>query len=141
MSSGPLETVRVFPMPLAGKEIDWYTVADILDSVSEATVYVEKVHAMPGQGVTSTFTFGKNFGGLLGAIAALSFPYRLVTPQAWKKVILAGTGKTKDDAIAYARRTYPDVPLILPRCRKPHEGICEALCIMEYGSLYGHRLD
>lgn len=48
-------------------------------------VIVEQVHAMPGQGVTSMFTFGKNFGEILGALKALGIGYELVPPQKWQK--------------------------------------------------------
>ena len=35
-----------------------------------AFAYLENVHAMPGQGVSSTFKFGMNFGGLRMALIA-----------------------------------------------------------------------
>jgi hypothetical protein len=39
----------------------------------------------------------------------------------------------KDAAIAYCRRAFPDVPLVMPRCRNPHDGIADSLCILQYG--------
>ena len=36
---------------------------------------VENVHAMPGQGVTSTFSFGKSFGYILGVLDAFGIPH------------------------------------------------------------------
>ena len=44
-------------------------------------MYIEKVAAMPGQGVTSMFNFGKGFGVLLGAAAGLGLQTTQVTPQ------------------------------------------------------------
>ncbi len=67
---------------------------------------------MPGQGVSSTFKFGQGYGSILGIAAALSIPTELVTPQAWKKVVLAGTAKDKDAAVGYCRRAFPNVSLL-----------------------------
>ena len=49
----------------------------------DALVSIESVHSMPGQGVASTFKFGKNFGEWLGILATLKIPYGLVTPYKW----------------------------------------------------------
>lgn len=48
-----------------------------------ALVAIESVHSMPGQGVASTFKFGKNFGEWLGILATLKIPYYLITPYKW----------------------------------------------------------
>lgn len=125
--------VTAQPMPLAGKTLDLVELATIIKQVSPSLAIIEKVHAMPGQGVTSMFTFGMGYGAIQGIVAALGIRLELISPQAWKKVVLAGTAKDKDAAIAYCRRAFPSVPLVLPRCRKPHDGIADALCILEYG--------
>tara|TARA_R110000868_G_scaffold182733_1_gene423768 strand:+ start:64 stop:570 length:507 start_codon:yes stop_codon:yes gene_type:complete len=46
---------------------------------------VESVHSMPGQGVVSTFTFGKGYGQMLQAFASAGIPFVDVRPQAWMK--------------------------------------------------------
>lgn len=51
---------------------------------------IEHVGAMPGQGSVSGFTFGTSWGMIRGICVGLDIPYRLVRPQAWKKVILEG---------------------------------------------------
>ena len=128
------DVVSAYPMPLAGKELDIPEITDLILSYPEISLaVVEKCHAMPGQGTVSMFNFGKGYGTLLGILGALKIPTILVIPQAWKKVILAGTKKDKDAAIEYVRMKYPDFPVILPRCRKPHDGICDAICLAEYG--------
>ena len=101
--------------------------------------YVEKVHSMPKQGVASTFKFGKHYGEILGILTALQIPYQLVTPQAWKKVVLEGLdwkGKGKEVAIEYVQRRYPSVNLLATeRSRKPHDGMADAICIARYGEI------
>ncbi len=56
-----------------------------IDDFSLTSVVVEKVNAMPGQGVTSMFNFGQTFGAIKGICAALGLPIFFVTPSKWKK--------------------------------------------------------
>ena len=48
-------------------------------------VIVEKVSAMPGQGVTSMFSFGRSFGVIEGILAAFEIPATYVMPSVWTK--------------------------------------------------------
>jgi crossover junction endodeoxyribonuclease RuvC len=121
------------PMPLAGKGLDLASIATMVRSAAPDIAVIEKVGSMPGQGVSSTFTFGTGYGQLQGLLAGMGIPYELVTPQAWKKLILAGTPRDKDAAIAYCRRAFPEVPLVMPKCRNAHDGMADALCLMQYG--------
>ncbi|MFJ5538565.1 RuvC family protein [Vreelandella titanicae] len=121
------------PMPLTGKEIDGHGVTAMLRELCPSVVFIEKVHAMPKQGVSSTFKFGMGYGLVIGVCEALGIPYRLVTPQAWKKVVLAGTTKDKDAAVSFVRRAYPGVDLTPGKKRVPHDGIADAVCIAEFG--------
>ena len=92
---------------------------------------VEHVGAMPGQGVTSCFSFGESFGWLQGVLDAMQIPYELVRPQKWKKVFSCTSDK--NTSIAVAERLFPEVDLRrTPLCRKPHDGKAEALLIAEY---------
>jgi crossover junction endodeoxyribonuclease RuvC len=68
--------------------------------------YVEDVHAMPGQGVSSMFAFGRACGAVDGVLAALGIPTTYVTPQRWKKA--AGLiGTDKDAARSRAIQLWP----------------------------------
>lgn len=98
--------------------------------------YVEKVGAMPGNGSVSMFNFGFGCGVIHGILQARGASIRYVRPQAWKKAVL-GTKypHDKEGAIAFCKDNYPDVNLILPRCRTPHDGIADAVCIMHYGRM------
>lgn len=130
------EAVYAYPMFLAGKELDVRAITETFLNYRDVSLaIVEKCHSMPAQGSVSTFKFGKGYGILLGIIGALAIPTMLVTPQAWKKVILAGTKKDKNAAIEYVRMKYPTVKLIPKGCRKPHDGMADAICLAEYGEL------
>ena len=92
---------------------------------------VEHVGAMPGQGVTSCFSFGQNFGFILGLLTAFCHPYELVRPQKWKREFSCTSDK--NTSIEVAKRLFPGVDLRrTPKCTKPHDGICEALLMAEY---------
>ena len=94
------------------------------------TVYLEKVHAMPNQGVTSMFNFGQGYGIIKGVLGCLGYDYTLVTPQAWKKH--HGLLKTdKDAARLKAIKLFPEAEQYLQR--KKDIGRADALLIAAYG--------
>jgi crossover junction endodeoxyribonuclease RuvC len=126
-------TITARPLPIAGKALDLGALTAIIRDAPPELAIVEKVHSMPRQGVSSTFKFGQGYGALLGITAAMGIPTELVTPQRWKGAILTGTCKDKDAAIAYCRRAFPQVELIQPGCRKPHDGVADALCLLQFG--------
>ena len=128
--------IAAYSMLLAGKELDIPGITDLILSYPVISLaVVEKAHTMPKQGVVSSGKFMKGYGILLGILGALKISTVRVTPQAWKKAILAGTKKDKDAAIEYVRMKHPGFELIPPRCRKPHNGMADAICIAEYGRL------
>ena len=94
-------------------------------------VCIEKVGAMPGQGVTSMFNFGKSAGYIEGVLAALGIPYQLIVPRKWKSEF--GLNGSKDNSIEVCKRLFPDVSLRrTDRCRKDDDGMAEALLMAEY---------
>ncbi len=124
---------RAVPMPTAGGEIDARALAVLLMEAMPSLVVAEKVGAMPKQGLSSTFKFGKGYGTIIGICAAYQIRLELVTPQRWKGEVLAGTARDKQAAIDYCTRAFPSVSLIPPRCRVPQDGMADALCLAEYG--------
>jgi len=94
-----------------------------------ATIYLEQVAAMPGQGVSSMFNFGVSFGIIQGVIASLGVPAVLVTPASWKRRAKL-TGKPKDEARTLAQRLYPGIDL----SRKKDVGRADAILIARFGS-------
>jgi crossover junction endodeoxyribonuclease RuvC len=97
----------------------------------ETFAVVEHVNAMPGQGVTSCFSFGQNFGFILGLLTAFRIPYELVRPQKWKKEFSCTSDK--NTSISVAQRLFPGVDLRrTPKCTKPHDGMAEALLMAEH---------
>ena len=99
---------------------------------SDMKCTLEHVHAMPKQGVSSTFNFGMNFGFIQGVLKAYGIPYELVTPQKWKKEFSCTSDK--NTSIEVWKRLFPNVNLkATDRCKKDHDGMAEALLLAEYG--------
>ena len=119
------------------------------------TCVMEDVHSMPGQGVATTFAFGRNVGFLQGILVALQIPYTLVTPRKWQKemwiskdmVFTVRKDKKGEDkrqvapkptSINAATRLFPTTDLRKSdRARNPHDGKCDALLI----ALYAKRMN
>lgn len=100
-------------------------------TLSSIRVCVEKVGAMPHQGVTSMFNFGVSFGFIQGVLQAYGIPYQLVPPGTWKKEF--GLTSDKQTSIDVCRRLFPDVSLLpTERCKVPSDGLAESLLMAEY---------
>jgi hypothetical protein len=108
----------------------------------EAVAVIERVSAMPKQGVSSTFKFGTNFGVWIGRLEALGIPYVFVAPGKWQKHAFNDQPRqmhtrngrkvlnTKAMSLAVARRLYP---MLSERLRlKKHDGRADALLIARY---------
>lgn len=104
-------------------------------SAESCEVFMEKVHAMPKQGVSSMFKFGRTFGQLEGVLSGLMIPYHLVTPQTWQKVCHSGISgeNAKAKSLEACRRLFPGEDFVMEGCRVPHDGVVDAALIAYYG--------
>ena len=131
------DIVETHPMPVLllkrGKgmkgEIDAHALAALLWGGHAEHVIVEAVGAMPGQGVTSSFAFGKGFGVVLGILAAIGSPYTLVPPRTWKGAI--GVNSAKAGSVARASQLFP--ANTDQWALKKAEGRAEAALLAYYG--------
>ena len=81
---------------------------------------------MPGQGVASTFKFGRAVGAI-NAVADMMFGvWHIVSPQRWKRAM--SVTQEKESSLKLARELWPNAPLT----RKKAHGRAEALLIAEY---------
>lgn len=100
--------------------------ASLCSEYLETEALLERVHAMPGQGVTSMFTFGANYGFWRGALQALGIPFREMTPQQWQKGLMLGKlkGPERKRALCQlAKERYP--------AAKPTLATADCLLMME----------
>lgn len=132
IDNGHILAIHKMPVVKSGtkKVIDPHGFAEMLKEYDDCAVAViEKVHAMPGQGVSSMFNFGMGFGILQGALAALSIPTLFATPQTWQKGIFNGIDAKlgKKRSIVYCKSRWPNVS-------KWTDGTADAACIALYGT-------
>jgi len=73
---------------------------------------IEKVNAMPKQGVSSTFKFGTSFGFCQGMLVAAGIRFEFATPQKWQKALDCRTGGDKNVSKARAQSLFPGVKVI-----------------------------
>jgi hypothetical protein len=102
------------------QQLDISATRNLLASNSEfiAHCYMEAPHAMPKQGVTSSFNFGKVCGQLEGILACLDIPYTLIAPATWKRAM--GLTADKDATRQIASRLLPHLSHLWP-LKKDHD--------------------
>lgn len=123
-----LGNVEVIPFDAVNYSL---ALARVRSGAYPVTCCVEKVSAMPGQGVVSMFNFGHNLGVIEGLLRGYGIPYQLVPPQTWKKEFSLSSDKNK--SIEVCQKLFPKVSLLATeRSRKPSDGIAEAILIAEY---------
>lgn len=121
-------SVEVIPYDLKNYSLALARVAGQAPSI---ICCVEKVNAMPGQGVVSMFNFGHNLGLIEGLLTGYEIPYQMVPPQTWKKEFSLSSDKSK--SIEVCQKLFPGVSLLAtPRSRKPNDGMAEAILMAEY---------
>lgn len=88
---------------------------------------IERVNAMPKQGVSSTFKFGTSYGFLRGMLAAYRIPFEAVTPGTWQRTLGCLSKGDKNVTKAKAQELFPqqkwthadaDAALIAEYCRR-----------------------
>lgn len=106
---------------------------DVIVDWAPTHAVIEGVHSMPGQGVSTTFKFGRAFGTVEGITAALGIPTELISPAHWKR--LAGVTKDKASSRARAARLWPASRDLFARVKD--DGRAEAALIAV--AWYSHR--
>ncbi len=106
-----------------------------------AVAAIESVHSMPRQGVSTTFTFGKNYGIVLGMLMAYGIPYVEVAPRVWQmemwspgdKILRDGKVDTKLTSYSAARRLHPSMVFKrTERCKTFDDNKVDATLLCDY---------
>lgn len=128
--------VEVWDMPLvaskAGKPVtDIHNLARLLSpkGAGHQIAILEQVHAMPNQGVSSTFRFGQNYGAIQMALAGHGYSVHDVTPNAWKKYFRLGSDGDASRGLAIQR--FPQLADALKRVKDHNRA--EAVLLALYG--------
>jgi crossover junction endodeoxyribonuclease RuvC len=137
------DSLMIFDMPTmtverngkAKRQVSATELAQILKTAKsdDCHVFVEKVSAMAGQGVTSVFSFGRSFGMIEGILAALQMPVTYVAPATWVKAVHRGAGK--DASRSRAMELFPDNQADFKRVKD--DGRSDASLIAYWGKHHG----
>jgi hypothetical protein len=139
------------PMPtyknMAGKTVyNFPAITSQLSSPAPDVLVMEALHAMPNTlgGAQANFQRGLATGFFTGLASAMGIPLVTVGPREWQRVMIAPTqvdwynndGKeltTKEASIRVAQKLFPGASLFpTPDCRKPSDGMADALLIAEW---------
>lgn len=102
------------------------------------TVVLEKVWAFAGQGVTSSFNFGMNYGTSIGMLAALGFSEEniyYVAAKTWEKEYISPTKDKKlrkEKLVKTAKKMFPKLEL-WESTKKEQAACSDALLLAAYG--------
>jgi hypothetical protein len=123
-------------MPIIAKRVVWGEVAELARDNNVTLAVVERQQTHPRDGRVGAFNLGRNYEGFFAVFAVMRIPVMVVRPQAWKALVLRGTAKDKEAAIQWCLRRHPALTWKKSdRCRKYHDGLCDACCIAEYGRI------
>lgn len=96
-------------------------------------VVIEAQQSMPGQGVSSTFKLGLNYGMWLMACASVEWPLEVARPAEWKRGLgypAKDKKASKEHSLTLARRLYPQAAGYLSR--KMDHNRAEALLLAHF---------
>ena len=125
--------LEIHDMPImlnhAGKNIiDCHTLLHLLEpETKKRFAVVERVSAMPGQGVSSVFRFGEGYGMLQACIAANKHPMHYVTPAKWKGYF--GLSRDKGVSRGLAMQRFPDNASDFSRAKDDGRAEAALLCL------------
>mgnify|MGYP000329389350 CR=1 FL=1 len=100
-----------------------------LQMFQNSVAYVEKVNAMPGQGVSSMFSLGRSMGVIEGVLSGLHIPYTAVRPAEWVKAMRMAAGK--DGSRQRAMELFPSHAHLFKRVKD--DGRADATLIAFFG--------
>lgn len=135
--------LEVIPMPWIEKQgIDPYRVREFL--LPSKHVFLEQVQVRPDENRHSTAVACTQWGRLRGIVEGLGIPLTIVHPQTWRKEMdcrIPSGGEAyerkralKAKSVSVARSQWPRQRfLATERCKVPHDGMCEAALIAEFG--------
>lgn len=97
-SLGELSVIDVPTLEIARngsrrREIDTAQLVTVIRELTPSHAVIERVGAMPGQGVASMFSFGRSLGQIEGILASLNVPVTHVAPAVWKRALSVPRGK------------------------------------------------
>lgn len=122
-----INEVAAYDIPNVDGEVDVDTLFKLIGQQDPSVGVIERVGAMPKQGVSSTFRFGQAAGALAATIVCARVPLFRVAPAKWKRHF--GLSADKEEARAKAIQLWPGADCFT---RKKDHGRAEAALIALY---------
>jgi len=125
-----MPTVEIVRNGKSKREISAQLLSEAIAAAYANQAFLERVGAMPGQGVSSTFSFGRSVGMIEGVLATLDIPTTIVPPTTWQRKVNVRGGK--DGARERAMQLFPKQAKLFSR--KKDDGRADAALIAYYGA-------
>ena len=127
--------VKAIDIPVIGtgakERVDVAALRNFIDRHKPIQALIERAQAMPKQGSSSGFKYGRAVGASEAAIVMCMVPVEFVEPSGWKKFFRL-PGKDKEAARQQALQQFPAAHAAL--ARKMDHGRAEASLIALYGA-------
>lgn len=113
-------------------------VKDHLVSRGVKILWIEKAQAMGKESPNAMFSYGRNYGYLLGTLANTGIEINFVPPSVWTRAMHVHSAQNvthkKSASESAAKMLWPEQTfLATPQSRKAHDGLYEAALIAYYG--------
>jgi crossover junction endodeoxyribonuclease RuvC len=126
--------VDVIDIPVIGsgarEYVDVIAVQNFIQQHAPSLALIERAQAMPRQGASSGFKYGRAVGALEAAIVLCAVPLEIVEPSAWKRFWKLPP-KDKERSRQRALELFPAAHALL--ARKKDHGRAEATLIALFG--------
>ena len=134
------QLVDAIDIPVAGvgakERVDVLAIRDWIVRHAPQHALIERAQAMPKQGASSGFKYGRAVGTLEAVIACCEIPMTIVEPAMWKRAYRL-PGKDKEAARQIALQLFPTAHALL--ARKMDHGRAEGALIALYGGKHEHE--
>jgi crossover junction endodeoxyribonuclease RuvC len=115
----------------AKERVDVLAIRSWIERHAPQHALIERAQAMPKQGSSSGFKYGRAVGAIEAAIALCGIPVTMVEPSVWKKFHKLH-GKDKEGSRQRALQLFPEAHALL--ARKLDHGRAEAGLLALYGA-------
>jgi crossover junction endodeoxyribonuclease RuvC len=134
MTNGVASLVSAIDIPVAGvgakERVDAIGLQEWILSHGPTLAFIEHAQAMPKQGASSGFKYGRAVGALETVITLCAIPIEIVSPGVWKRSFHL-IGPDKEQSRQRALELFPAAHAFFTR-RKDH-GRAEAALLAVYG--------
>ena len=113
---------------------DFYVIDNALKLAKESDsvrCIIEKVHTMPGQGISSAGKFMENYGIMKGLLIANRIPFKEVPPQTWMKVLPINKKYSNETKTQWKNRLMQHAKQLVPDLKIVHT-TADAILMIEY---------